>query len=209
MPSDGGQRSGDPNTAFPPSPSQHAGRLDRPLGRGLEDVSHLFLSGGADNAGSRLGSDVRSVLLRPHAGFSRERLTAVLRDFDGALEDGMRGIDSNVPCEPFGEIDVIALDRVNQLTIIDVDTTPNDGLLLRGISHLGWVLGNMGLVRRMYQGQRVNFSLQPRLVLVAPSYSPLFGSVARQITSHTRLLTYRVVDVPGGTGLLLEPVGDQ
>lgn len=201
------------------------GRGERALGRGLEDVSHLFLSRTNEppaavppppRAPERAAEpapiapdwsrDQRTVLLRPVTGVSRERLTAVLRDFENALEEGMRGIDANLPCDPFGEIDVVALDRVNQLTIVDVDTAGGADLLTRGLGHAEWVVRNLGLVRRLYHGQRINFALEPRLVLVAPSFPPLVGRAIRQAALHVRCFTYTTVDVPGGSGLLLQPV---
>jgi hypothetical protein len=186
------------------------GRGDRPLGRGLEDVSHLFLSQraaeperGPSSPASRGGG---VALLRP-ASVSRDRLAGVLREFAGALEDGLKPIDANVPCHPCGEIDVLAMSRSSQLTIIDADTTVNDGLLLRGMGHFDWVVRNMPNLRRMYREHALNFSLQPRLVLLAPHFSLLLQSVARQITCpQIHWIRYHAVDAAGGPGILFEPV---
>ena len=212
MPPDTGPKNVDPNSAAISTNVQHAGRPDRPLGRGLEDVSHLFLSQSTDEAVAREPSWSRSgsVLLRPRRSFTTDRLAAALREFDGALEEGMRAIDTNVPCDSCDGIDVMALDLTNQLTIIDIDTTPNEGLLLRGIGHFDWVVRNSAILRRMYRGHAINFSLPPRLFLVAPQFSPLLKSVARQIT-HPQIdwVKYHVADVFGGTGILFEHVEGQ
>jgi hypothetical protein len=50
----------------------------------------------------------------------------------------MRVIDSNLPCETPGNIELIALDSIKRLTVVDVDDKPNDSLLLRGMAHLDW-----------------------------------------------------------------------
>jgi len=184
-------------------------RGDRPLGRGLEDVSHLFLS-------QRIPEPERSspapapragvALLRP-ASVSKERLTGVLREFVGALEDGLKPIDANIPCHPCGEIDLLAMSRSSQLTIIDADTTVNDGLLLRGLGHFDWAVRNMPNLRRMYREHAVNFSLQPRLVLLAPQFSVLLQSAGRQISCpQIQWIRYHVVDAAGGPGILFEPI---
>jgi hypothetical protein len=195
-----------------------AGRSHRPLGRGLEDVSHLFLShrGGEAAAPGPVpsavgtpppsGSPESIALLRP-APVTRDWLAITLMKFDGALEDGLRVIDTNIPCHPCGEIDLLAVDRAGLLTIIDFDTTSNDNLLLRGIGHFDWVVQHLPNVARMYREHAVNLGLPPRLVLVAPEFSALLRSVARQITRpHTRWVRYHVVDVSGGAGILFEPV---
>jgi hypothetical protein len=185
------------------------GRGDRPLGRGLEDVSHLFLS-------QRAAEPERSApppaprggvaLLRP-TSVSRDRLAGVLREFTGALEDGLKAIDANIPCHPCGEIDLLAMSRSSQLTIIDADTAVNDALLLRGMGHFDWVVRNMPNLKRMYREHAVNFSLQPRLVLLAPQFSVLLQSVARQITCpQIQWIRYHAVDAAGGPGILFEPV---
>ncbi len=197
-----------------------ASAQDRPLGRGLEDVSHLFLSqktgeaSASDRAAVRSpersspppGSKGSSVLLRP-APPTGDRLVTILMAFDGAIEEGLRAIDAKIPCHPSGEIDLLAVDRASQLTIIDFETTVNDGLLLRGLGHFDWVVRNMPNVQRMYRAQAVNFSLPPRLVLLAPQFSPLFRSVARQITRpQIQWVRYHTVDASGRPGILFEPV---
>jgi hypothetical protein len=200
-----------------------AGAQDRPLGRGLEDVSHLFLSrktGDAsrgDRAGDRPSEgpspppEARGgvAVLRP-APVTRDRLAVVLKDVDGALEEGLRAIDTRIPCHPCGEIDVLAVDRTSQLTIIDFDTIVNDGLLLRGIGHFDWIVRNMPNVQRMYRAETIDVSLPPRLVLLAPQFSPVLRRVARQITRpQIHCVRYHWLDAPGGPGILFEPVAGE
>ena len=184
------------------------GRGERPLGRGLEDVSHLFLSqrtSEPERSSPLPASRGGVALLRP-ASVSRERLAGVLKEFAGALEDGLKTIDANIPCHPCGEIDVLAMSRSSQLTIIDADTTVNDGLLLRGMGHFDWVVRNMPNLRRMYREHAVNFSIQPRLVLLAPQFSVLLQSVARQITCpQIQWIRYHAVEAAAGPGILFEP----
>ena len=200
--------------------AEGSGRSDRPLGRGLEDVSHLFLSQKAPEAAASDQPAIRSTersspppgsrggiaLLRP-TSVTRDRLAVILKEFAGALEEGLRAIDTNIPCHPCGEIDLLAVSRGSQFTIIDLDTAVNDGLLLRGIAHFDWVVRNMPNVRRMYREQAINFSLQPRLFLLAPQFSPLLRSAARQITCpQIQWVRYHTVDASGGPGILFEPV---
>lgn len=182
------------------------GAQDRPLGRGLEDVSHLFLSRRATPgpAPHRAGGGV--TLLRP-APVTRERLAALMAECDGAVEDGLRTIDARVPCHPAGEIDLLAVDRTSRLAIVAFEATPADGLLLRAIGQFDWVVRNQPQVQRMYRGQPVDFSLAPRLFLVAPQFSPLLRTVARQITRpQIHWIRYHTVEVVGGPGILFEPL---
>ena len=193
------------------SSAPDVGRSDRPLGRGLADVSHVFLSQRADEGGQRpfprekAGSS--AVLLRPVAYLTREQVAAALKEFEGAIEAGLTGIDAGIPCAPYGEIDFLAVDRASQLTIIDFDTTASDDLLIRGLGHFDWVVRNIPNLRRMFRGQAINFTLQPRVVLLAPQFSSRVRCVARQITRpHIYWVRYHFVEAPGRAGILFEPV---
>ncbi|MDH4077989.1 MAG: hypothetical protein OEW29_18840 [Acidimicrobiia bacterium] len=134
-------------------------------------------------------------------------MAAALKEFEGALEEGLRGIDAEVPCGPCGKIDFLAVDRASQLTIIDFETTSSDELLLRGLDHFDWVVGNLANVRRMYRGQVINFSLEPRLFLLAPQFSARVRRVACRIP-HPRIdwVRYQFMETPGQPGIFFEPL---
>jgi hypothetical protein len=190
---------------------------DRPLGRGLEEVSHLFLSKSSEQAGAEPAAGWRPerpaprqeaapevVLVRP-AAITREQLAAALKSMDDALETGLRVIDFEIPCVPCGEIDVLAIDRTNQLAIIDFELNDGDDILARGLGHFDWMVANLPNVRRMFRGQAINFSLEPRLFLLAPRFSSRLRCVARQI-QRPRIdwVRYTCVEVAGQSGILLE-----
>jgi hypothetical protein len=202
----------------PPNPAGPA-RSDRPLGRGLEELSHVFLSQrppeapGIDPTAARPpgrtsaepGLRMDAVLLRSGGDITRDGVAALLTEYEGAVEEGLHRIDANVPCDPHGEIDVLAVDRANQLVILDFDTAPIDDLLLRGIAHFDWITRHLPIVRRMCRGVAINFSLQPRLFLVSPGFSPLLESVSRHITRpRIDWIQYRLMITPTGPGIFFE-----
>jgi hypothetical protein len=188
----------------------------RPLGRGLEDISHLFLSGltpaearGPAHSSEPVSSPAATrpavALLRP-APLTREQLTAFLAG-EGVLEEGLRTIDARIPCRPCGEIDLLALDRASTLTIIDFETTGHDGLLVRGLGHYDWLVSNMPNAQRMYPARGADFSRPPRLVLLAPQFSPLLRRAMRQIVRpQISWARYHTVETPGGPEIAIEPV---
>jgi hypothetical protein len=195
-------------------------RADKPLGRGLDDVSHLFLSPKSAEPSALEHAAPRTVerppvppasrggvaLLRP-ATLSRDRLPALVAELAGALEDGLRTLDTNIPCHPCGEIDVLAVSRTGHVTIVDVDAAANDALLARGLAHFHWVVRNMPNLRRMYREPAINFALQPRLVLLAPQFSALLRSMARQLSGPpVQWVRYHAVESAGGPAVLFEPV---
>ena len=195
------------------------GRTERPLGRGLEDVSHVFLSQKGDPGEGEAGGGWRAerpfprqepapgaLLLRPAtAQVTRERIAAALKEFAGALEEGLRVIDGDIACEPSGAIDLLAVDRASQLTIIDFETTPSDEILIRGLGHFDWLVRNQLNVRRMLRGQAINFSLEPRLFLLAPQFSARVRCVARLIPRpRMDWVRYHFLETPGRPGIFFE-----
>ncbi len=192
---------------------------EKRLARGLEDVSHLFLSQSAagpvekdtGQASSREENPARAAppgtpfILRASQALNRELLISLLNKNTAVLEEGLQGIDSSIPCKPFDAIDLLAVDEAEQLAIIDVDTEPNNDLILRGIAHYDWFIRNTPIVRRMYHGRVINFSAQPRLFLIAPSFSPLLMCTARRFESlKICCFVYRAVSMSGGIGVFFE-----
>jgi hypothetical protein len=199
--------------------SKAPGRAEKRLARGLEDVSHLFLSPVPDEAASEarapdnapdrvtLHRKDRSdpIVLAPSAAPGLGQLVTLLTSNSGILEAGLKIIDATIPCESGGLVDLLAVDSAGQLVIIDLNISAGEELLLRGIGHFDWFVRNIPIVRRMYHGHVINFSLQPKLFLVAPSVSPQIQCAARRITSpEIKCFQYRVAAVPNGTGILFE-----
>jgi hypothetical protein len=194
-------------------------RAEKRLSRGLEDVSHLFLSQPPDKptekaetsnitpaqAPSERAQSRTPFLLHDSPAVSRELILGFLNGCAAVLEEGLRAIDANIPCDPFGFIDLVAVDSQDRLCIINVDIVQKDESLLSGIAYCDWIVRNTPIVRRMYQGRVINFSAQPRLFLVAPGFSPLLKCVAQRGTSpEVCCSAYRTVAMPGGIGMLFE-----
>lgn len=207
-----------PESPGPDTPA--ALRPERPLGRGLEDVARVFLTqegapqGAADLAARRVirpppRDDTASsaLLLRPAIRAGREQVSRTLRDFEGAIEEGLRVIDEKLPCGPCGEIDLLAVDRAARLSIVDFDPDSSDGLLVRGLGHLDWVAANAPNLRRMFRGQAINFSLPPRLFLLAPQFPARLTCAARGLAPlQIAWVRYHLAETPGGLGILFEAI---
>jgi hypothetical protein len=195
--------------------SQDAEQSSKPLGRGLEQISHLFLSEKSksprpgDTPPGRLPQPAPggTTLLQPTASVSKDRLVAVLKDNPGALEDGLRVIDTFIPCYPLSDINLLALNRANQLTAIDVETGGSDALVLRGLAHCEWLKHNVPNIRRMFPQQNIVVSSQPRLFLIAPKFSAVALHAARQLSPlQIYCIRYHAYDIGGVTGISFEPI---
>jgi hypothetical protein len=131
------------STPFDGGPA-HERRAPRPLGRGLEEVSHFFLPGsasatpGSQNRRGHIGAECasrrpcRPRRAPPRSALTRVQITDTLRECRNALGDDILAIGAGIACSPYGEIDLIALDRAHQLTIVDVQTRLDDAWLRAG-----------------------------------------------------------------------------
>lgn len=191
------------------------GRPATPLGRGLEDVSHLFLTGApasrpataAAPAEASKGNDHDALRRLGSAPLpDRTHLLAFLAREAETLEAGLRILDTGLPCEGCGEIDLLAVDAARRLAVVDVETgSADDRLLLRGLAHFDWVTRNAPVLRRMYAAQAADLSLRPRVLLVAPRLSWMVRCAARQITApRIAWWTYRALAVDGGVGVVID-----
>jgi hypothetical protein len=193
--------------------------VEKVLPRGLEQVSHLFLSHAPSNGGALPApasmplektpgpEEEHPVTAVSRRFLEREQLLSFLSNQPFSLEEGLRLIDRNIPYENSSRIELLALDCANQLTIIDLDISPNETLLLRGLGHFDWMVRNHFIINRMYRDQPIDFSLQPRLILVAPDFSSLFRTAVRLITvPRIHCLRYHTVGVSGTAGIFFERV---
>jgi hypothetical protein len=194
-------------------------RSERRLARGLEDVLHLFLtpsSGGSKEKkrgqhtppGPTLPEPALPkphILLQTSTAIDRELLISTLKENTAALDEGMKTIDANVSCAPFGFIDLVAADRVDRICVINVDTFQSDLSILRGVAHVDWIIRNASVVKRMYDRQTIDLAMPPHLFLVAPSFSPLLKCVAQRIAfPKVHCFAYRVAEINETVGVSFE-----
>jgi hypothetical protein len=207
-----------------PTGPQDAEQSDKPLGRGLEQISHLFLTQRTNVRrvgdlpltgipGSRVSQTQsrtpapNTVLLQPKSAIAKDQLVTLLRDSPAALDAELRVMDIFVSCHPHSDIDLLALDQSNQLTVIDIETSPNDALVVRGLGHCDWLQHNICNIRRMYPGETIALSPQTPLFLVAPRFSPMAISAARQLTqTQIHWVRFQAFDTGNATGISFEPI---
>jgi Holliday junction resolvase-like predicted endonuclease len=145
------------------------------------------------------------VTVRHDVSLTKAQIIAALRDARRFFDDDLVEIGAGFACSPFGEIDLLGLDRERRLTVVEVQNALDDTLVARGLSHVDWVVRNVPTVRRLYPAWRIDTSRQPRLALVAPRFSLALRSGIRQITAPAMTcFRYCEVDLPGEIGIFVE-----
>ena len=150
------------------------------------------------------------ILLRPTGGSpGREQLTSLISECDEALGERLKPLATQVSCDRAGTIDMLAADASNRLVIVDVDPEAGDGLLLRGILHYAWLIRNTAALRWSIGADAVDFSVPPRVFLVARRFPPLFADSVRHVSGpEVRCVRYHALDLALGTGVFFEPLDD-
>jgi hypothetical protein len=138
----------------------------RALGRGFEEISHLFLSnpaaapvaaGAVPPAADRTqgaGPRTQLVTVRRDVSLTKAQIIAALRDSRRFFDDDLVEIGAGFACSPFGEVDLLALDRDRRLTVVEVQNALDDTLVARGLSHIDWVVRNIRGSRSWRRGSR-------------------------------------------------------
>jgi hypothetical protein len=147
-----------------------------------------------------------AVLLRARSATSKAQLVAALRDLAGALGDDITVIDTSVPCEEgVADVDLIVMDSTGRFGVVDVDVVDANALFLKGLAHIDWVVRHRRHLQHVYRSHGIDLEVEPRLFLVVPRVPPV-EAASRQIgRSAITWVEYRVVEVPGGTGIMFEP----
>jgi hypothetical protein len=191
---------------------------EKRMERGVEDIAHLFLTQPpSDETILPATGEIPSVreiaapsnlsvaVARPAAAPGKEEIIQLLNKNAFALESGLRVIDRAVPYDSSRTIDLLAVDTLCQLVVIALASAPDDGMLLRAISQVDWIAGHVPILRRLYRGQAINFSSQPRVILVAPEFSQQVICAAHLIQSpRIGCYRYRAIAIPSGTAVLFE-----
>lgn len=97
-------------------------------------------------------------------------LEDLVRQAPDLIEDGLRFIDHQTPAAG-GRLDVLLVDSGNALVIAELKVVEEDGMLIQAIDYYDYVLSNLEGFARAYSMYDINTDQQPRLFLIAPSFS--------------------------------------
>ena len=104
----------------------------------------------------------------------------VVSDID-VVETGLTVICNNMPIDAKTNIDVLSHDEDGQLVILKMSTKENDNMFFEGLKILAYVNSVKPLLKFSYKDFKINDSKMPRLVFLAPSFSPQLVDVVGQM----------------------------
>lgn len=135
----------------------------------------------------------------------REELAKLVAEHCVALEEGLKIVDQQEGGGKCGPMDLLGVDAQCRLVVIDVSPQGGDQLLVEGLAHVSWLWRNRHQIADVVAEREANLALYPRLILVAPNFSPSLQEAIRGLRFMAiDSYSFRWLEAGGEKGLLLE-----
>lgn len=131
---------------------------------------------------------------------SEAQLEDLIRQAPDLIEDGLRLVDHQVSTDR-GPLDVLLVDSGGALVVVELKVVVDDEMLLQALDYYDYVARNVDGFAHAYSDKKINPRQEPRLLLVAPDFSPLFLNRVKWLTVRPELVSFQIlefVDEPGG-----------
>jgi len=137
---------------------------------------------------------------------SEAELEQLLNECPVAIEKGLQILERQVPAGR-GFIDCLAVDADKTLVVIELKKESDDRVLTQGLEYYDFVRDNSERFAQIYSGHEINTHAEPRLLLIAGSFSPTVLAAARYVDVPLTLYTYTYLGLGDKQGLYLMEVG--
>jgi hypothetical protein len=108
-------------------------------------------------------------------------LQKIVEDDIGIVERDLTVICSNMPIDSKTNLDMLCHDDDGQLVILKMSTKENDNMFFEGLKILAYINNVKPLLKFSYKDYKINDTKMPRLVFLAPSFSPQLIDVVGQM----------------------------
>ncbi len=123
------------------------------------------------------------------------------------VEKELTVICDNMPIDAKTNIDVLCHDENGQLVILKLDVKENDNMFFEGLKILAHVNNVKPMLKFSYKDFKINDSKTPRLIFLAPSFSPPLVDVVAQMQGiQMDLYTWEYFEFDDKKALHLESV---
>lgn len=138
--------------------------------------------------------------------FTKEEITALVAEQHKALDDGLELIGERLGKKGETPWDLVGVDSEKRLVLIQVEALAADRILSALLSRLDWAWEHLETIARMYPDHGIDCSRLPRVVVIAPEFSPALKRSMSYLTYRVSisLYAYRYLQTDAGKGLLFE-----
>lgn len=98
------------------------------------------------------------------------------------IEEGLKLLKPHLQTDT-GPLDILAVDAEGVLVIIELKNEEDDGQLDQGIRYYDWIRTNRDTIANAFKSiANIDSTKDPRLILIAPSFSDILKKVAKYTT---------------------------
>jgi len=136
-----------------------------------------------------------------------DELRKIVVDDVSAVEGGLEIISENMPMDSKEKIDVLCHDEKGQIVILKLSANEDDHMFFEGLKILSHVTNIKPLLKFTYKDFKINEKEAPRLIFLAPAFSPQLIDVVGQMQGiQMDLYTWEYFEFDGKRALHLETV---
>ena len=119
-------------------------------------------------------------------------LEELIRHYSEKIEKGLKYISHQQKTDK-GRLDVIMVDSGGALVIAELKVTDDDDMLFQGIDYYDYVSTHIETFARAYEKFNIKPTQQPRLMLIAPSFSISLLNRCKWIEVPISLFTFKCI----------------
>lgn len=124
---------------------------------------------------------------------SEIQLEDLVRRGADLIESGLKYVDHQRGTDR-GPLDVLMVDSGSALVVAELKVVEDDGMLLQGIDYYDYIVRSLEAMARVYKNFNVDPKQQPRLFLIAPSFSVNLLNRCKWINVPISLFTYQCIE---------------
>jgi hypothetical protein len=130
---------------------------------------------------------------------SEAQLEDLVRQSPELIEAGLQFVDHQAFTSR-GPLDVLLVDSGHSLVVAELKVIEDDGMLMQGIDYYDYVRRNLDGFCRAYKQHKIDSNQEPRLFLIAPSFSVTLLNRIKWINLPMSLFTVQCVEFEDNKG---------
>lgn len=130
---------------------------------------------------------------------SETDLEDLVRRAPELIEPGLKFVDHQ-KFAARGPLDVLLVDSGRALAVAELKVVEDDAMLVQGIDYYDYVLRNLDGFARAYKRHNIDSGQEPRLFLIAPSFSVTLLNRIKWINIPISLFTFQCIEFEDAKG---------
>lgn len=123
---------------------------------------------------------------------SETQLEDLVRQAPELIEAGLEFVDHQAFTDR-GPLDVLMIDSGHSLVVAELKVVEDDAMLSQGIDYYDYMVRNLDGFARAYKQHKIDSKQEPRLFLIAPSFSVTVLSRIKWLDIPVSLFTYQCI----------------